>query len=242
MKISKALLARQKLADARSSPFKGYVELTAGNVGLGRFALYELLTFVCGPMPGGLGLLLRRKLYPWLFRQSGRGLVLGRSLVLRHPDSIELGNHVVIDDNSLVDGRAGIRLDDGVIINRNCSLKAKTGPIRVGRRTTIGANSVIVSLTGVEIGEAVIIAGGCHLSAGGYDIDQSDRALLDGGVLSKGPIKIGNDVWVGTGAIILDGINVGDHAVVAAGAVVTSDVPERAVVAGVPAKVLRRRE
>jgi acetyltransferase-like isoleucine patch superfamily enzyme len=242
MKISKALLARQKLADARSSPFKGYVELTAGNVGLGRFALYELLTFVCGPMPGGLGLLLRRKLYPWLFRQSGRGLVLGRSLVLRHPDSIELGNHVVIDDNSLVDGRAGIRLDDGVIINRNCSLKAKTGPIRVGRRTTIGANSVIVSLTGVEIGEAVIIAGGCHLSAGGYDIDQSGRALLDGGVLSKGPIKIGNDVWVGTGAIILDGINVGDHAVVAAGAVVTSDVPERAVVAGVPAKVLRRRE
>ena len=152
MEINKASLARQKLADARSSPFRGYVELTAGNVGLARFALYELLTSVCGPMPGGLGLILRRKLYPRLFKETGRALVVGRSLVLRHPDRIELGDHVVIDDNSLVDGRAGIRLDDDVIINRNCVLKAKTGPIRVGRRTTIGANSVIVSLSGVEIG------------------------------------------------------------------------------------------
>jgi acetyltransferase-like isoleucine patch superfamily enzyme len=242
MKINKALLARQKLAAARSAPFKGYVELTAGNVGLGRFALYELLTCACGPMPGGLGLLLRRRLYPWLFMETGRALVIGRSVVLRHPHRIGLSDHVVIDDNSLVDGRAGIRLDDDVIINCNCALKAKTGPIRVGRRTTLGANSVIVSLTGVEIGEAVIIAAGCHVSAGGYDVDQTGRALLDAGVISKGPIRIGNDVWVGTGAIILDGVTVGDHAVVAAGAVVTRDVPERAIVAGVPATILRNRQ
>jgi hypothetical protein len=108
------------------------MEMTAGDVGLGRFAVYELLTFVCGPMPGGLGLLLRRELYPKLFSKSGRALVLGRSLALRHPNRIELGHGVVIDDNSLVDGRAGVRLDDEVIVNRNCILKAKTGPIQVG--------------------------------------------------------------------------------------------------------------
>jgi acetyltransferase-like isoleucine patch superfamily enzyme len=55
------------------------------------------------------------------------------------------------------------------------------------------------------------------------------------------PVKIGNDVWIGTGAIILDGVNIGDGAIVAAGAVVTKNVPPYAVVGGVPAKVIKYR-
>ncbi len=59
--------------------------------------------------------------------------------------------------------------------------------------------------------------------------------------VSRGPIVIGNDVWVGINAIILDNLRIGDGAIVAAGAVVTGDVPPYAVVAGVPAKVVKYR-
>lgn len=59
--------------------------------------------------------------------------------------------------------------------------------------------------------------------------------------ITKGPIAVGNDVWIGTNALVLSGVSVGDGAVVAAGAVVTHDVPPYAVVAGVPARVIRMR-
>ena len=143
---------REKLSEARASPMRAYVDLTAGaDAGLPRFLLYEFLTFFLGPLPGGLGLLLRKKLYPLLFRRAGGGLVLGRGLTVRHPRNIELGDNVVIDEYSLIDGRgagaAGLRLEDGVVINRNCMIQAKAAPIRLGPRTSIGSNSVIVRLT-----------------------------------------------------------------------------------------------
>ena len=59
--------------------------------------------------------------------------------------------------------------------------------------------------------------------------------------LSKGPIRVGNDVWSGFGSIVLSGVNVGDGAVIAAGAVVTRDVPPFAIVGGVPAKLIAYR-
>ena len=61
------------------------------------------------------------------------------------------------------------------------------------------------------------------------------------GFSEEQPIHIGNDVWIGTRAIILSGVTVGDHSVVGAGAVVTKDVPPYAVVGGVPAKILKMR-
>ena len=120
-------------------------------------------------------------------------------------------------------------------------IQAKAGAIKIGKRTTIGSNSVIISMSGVELGEAVLIAGGCYLSAGAYNIDDADSAIMDQGAYSKGPIIIGDNCWIGTSAVILDGVTIGKGAIIGAGAVVTKDVPAGAIVAGVPAKVIRMR-
>lgn len=243
--IEKGRLFRDKLAEAQTSPFRTYMDLTVGNEGITHFAFYEFITSLFGPLPGGLGFLLRKKFYRRLFRSCGRGLILGRNVVIRHGKRIELRDGVTIDDNSLIDGRGagvgGVVLEEGVIINRNCMIQAKSGPIHFGPRTSIGCNSVIVSTAGVELGEAVLCAGGCYISAGAYHMDDKDAAIMDQGAYSKGPIRIGDRVWIGTGAIILDGVTIGAGAVIGAGSVVTKDIPENAIVAGVPAKVIRIR-
>lgn len=88
---------------------------------------------------------------------------------------------------------------------------------------------------GVVIGNNVRIGPGARLLAAGHEIVAPD--FRDTG----GEIRIGNDCWVGAGALVLPGVTMGDGSVVAAGAVVTRDVPAYAVVAGVPARVIRQR-
>jgi acetyltransferase-like isoleucine patch superfamily enzyme len=244
--IDKDKIIREKLSQAQVSPLRIYMNLTVGSVGLSRFVRYEFLTSLLGPLPGGLGFLLRKKFYPHLFKKTGQGLIIGRNVIIRHPHQIELHNRVTLDDNSLIDGRgageAGIVLEDEVIINRNCLIQAKDGPIRLGAKTTIGSNSVIISMAGVAFGQSVLVAGGCYFSAGAYHMEDSSKAIMDQGVYSKGPLIIGDNAWIGTGAIILDGIKIGPNAVIGAGAVVTKDVPEKAIVAGVPARIIRTRD
>jgi acetyltransferase-like isoleucine patch superfamily enzyme len=243
--IRKDQTTRSTLTQRRSSSLRIYRDMTVGERGFGAFLVYELMTFCLGSLPGGLGLALRTVFYKRLFKAAGKGLVIGRNVTVRHPGRIVMGKNVTIDDNALVDARGAgtgeFRLGDEVIVNRNCMLKAKTGTIRVGSRTNVGSNSLIVSYTGVTIGESVLIAGGCFLNGGGYPVDDTTRPMAEQGVVSAGPITIGNDVWIGTGAIVLDGVTIGDHAVVGAGAVVRRDVAQYDIVAGVPARVLRSR-
>lgn len=243
--IDKSEIIRDKLLRARKSPLKAYRELTAGDVGLAGFIKYELLTSLLGGLPGGAGFLLRKKLYPSLLGETGRGVIIGRNVVLRHPGKIRLGDNVVVDDYCLLDGRGGdpgITLEDGVIINRNCMLQAKTGTIRMGARTTLGSNSVVVSMAGVELGDAVLCAGGVYISAGAYRVDDTERPIMDQEAYSKDPIRIGDHAWIGTGAIILDGVTIGRGAVIGAGAVVTRDIPDYAIAVGSPAKVIKTRK
>ena len=244
--IDKSENIRTKLAAGTASPLTTYRLLTVGETGFFRFLRYELVTSLFGPMPGGLGYYLRKKFYAKLFKRIGRGCIIGRNVVIRHPQNIELGDNVTIDDNCVIDGRGagdeGVVLGDNVLVNRNCLILAKTGPIRLGARSSLGSNSVIVSMAGIEFGEAVLTAGGCYFTAGAYRFDDVDTPIMDQAAFSKGPICIGEKAWIGTGALILDGITVGRGAIVGAGAVVTKPVPDGAIVVGNPARILRNRQ
>lgn len=243
--ISKTKLIRAKLAEGKASPLNLYRSLTVGEKGWGYFIAYEVLTCILGPIPGALGLFLRQKLYAFLFKSMGRGCIIGRNVSIRNPQNMVLGNNVTIDDNCLLDARGsgedGFCLGDEVIINRSCIVLAKTGPIHLGNRTSVGSNGVLVSIDGLTTGEAVLFAGGCCLSGGMYKFDDPYTPIMDQETYSKGPITIGVGAWLGSNALILDGIAVGAGAIIGAGAVVTKDVPQGGVAVGVPARLVRQK-
>jgi acetyltransferase-like isoleucine patch superfamily enzyme len=243
--IDKGMIYRDRIIEGRRSPLRTYRDLTVGDSGYGGLLLYEMLTGLLGPLPGGIGFFLRKIFYPRLFKKTGKGLIIGRNVVIRHPAKIEIGDDVTIDDNCLLDARGagseGVVLEEGVIVNRNCMLQAKSGPIRLGRRTSLGSNSVIVSLSGVEIGEAVLTAGGIYISAGAYNFDDPAAPVMDQGAYSRGPIRIGAKSWIGTCAVVLDGISIGSGAVIGAGSVVTRDISDNCIAVGIPAKVVRSK-
>lgn len=109
--------------------------------------------------------------------------------------------------------------------------------IHLGENFYANFDLVILDVCEVHIGRNCLIAPRVQILAATHPIDPDVRRS---GLESGAPITIGDDVWIGAGAIIHPGVTIGDGAVIGAGAVVTKDVPARSVVAGVPAKVIRQ--
>ena len=111
------------------------------------------------------------------------------------------------------------------------------GNIRLGARCFVNFNCVVLDCADVEIGDRVQIAPAVQIYTATHPLDAAERA---GGRESARPVRVGDDAWIGGGAILLPGVTVGEGAVVAAGAVVARDVPPATLVAGSPARVVRR--
>jgi len=111
--------------------------------------------------------------------------------------------------------------------------------IRLGRRSGLG---VACRVGGpLEIGDDVMMAPGVVILTQNHRFDDLDVPMMDQGYVAGGAVVIEDDVWIGTNAIILPGRRLGKGSIVAAGAVVTKDVPPLAIVGGNPARVLRMR-
>jgi acetyltransferase-like isoleucine patch superfamily enzyme len=231
---------RDVFDDARTSSFGRYRALTFPDGGLILFGLYELVTMFVLPAPGAAGLLLRRKLLRPFFGAFGRNVVIGRNCVFRHPRRIFLEDGVAIDDNCMLDARGcgedGLRIGAGTIIGRGCMIKSKAGAIRIGRNVNLGGRSSFVSHSGITIGSDVGIAGGCFLNGGTFALNEFGKPPSQRQPYTRGPIEVGAGAWIATAVTVLDGVRIGDNAVVSAGSVVTHDVHPRTVVQGNPAK------
>lgn len=243
--LGKDNFIRGRLFQGKPSEVAKYQGLVTGRTGLSALLKYELITNLFGPIPGALGLVLRRRFYKSLFQEVGRGLVIGRNVVVRYPDQIRIGDRVVLDDQSVLDargaGKGGIVIADEVFIGRGAVIQSKYGPISIGEKTNIGGNALLCAMGGVTIGKSVLVAGGCYISGGMYHTERTDLPIAEQGIYTRGPVSIGDGSWIGMGAIILDGVTIGKGCVVAAGAVVTRDLPDDAVAAGVPADIKRIR-
>lgn len=232
---------RARLFNQDRSAFSRYADLALRSFSWPKLIRYELLMLFIGPMPGALGLALRKWLFPSLFRKSGKGVIFGTNLTLRHTDRVTLGDGVAIDRDSLVDARGageiGIVIGDRVIISSGAAIQAKVGHIEIGSDCNIGSRAVIVAQGPIIIEDNVSIAGNAMIAGGRYAI------ALDGARarprFTSGAIRIGRNAKIGMGAIVQDGVTIGENAIVAPGSVVFENVAADAVVWGNPARPVR---
>lgn len=245
--INSIQTVRDRLHFSKKGAVKQYQEISTSSPRFSFFVLYEFFSTVLTPIPGALGIVLRRLIYAFFLGQVGKNLVIGHNVTIRHPEKIRIGHNVVIDDNCLIDAHGcepdNFVIEDNVIINRNCSLQAKNGFLRIGKRTSIGSYTLITSLQGVIFGENVLVGGRCYFSAGTYNFDERiEVPIMDSGLCSKGIILIKDNCYFGAGAMVVGGLAVGCGAVVGAASLVRKSVLDYAVVAGVPAEFIRFRK
>jgi acetyltransferase-like isoleucine patch superfamily enzyme len=107
--------------------------------------------------------------------------------------------------------------------------------LRIGRNVFINQGCRLDDIGGIELGDDVMLGPGVRLISSGHPLDPALRRRQ----VIAAPIVVGRNVWIGAGATILQGVTIGDDAVVAAGAVVTGDVPPAVLVAGVPARIVK---
>ena len=159
------------------------------------------------------------RLFAPLYQHRGRHSVIHHSVRMDTPPyrQFRLGRYSVIES--------------GACINN------AVGDVIIGDYTRIGLHNTIIGP--VNIGHHVNLAQGITVTALNHNFEDSEKRIDEQGV-STTPVVIEDDVWIGANVVILPGVRVGTHSVVAAGAVVTKEVPPHSIVAGIPAKIIKK--
>ena len=123
------------------------------------------------------------------------------------------------------------------VVESYCCITNAVGDVVIGAATRIGIHCTVIGP--VTIGSHVNLAQGITVTALNHNFSDPSLRIDEQGVSTKA-VVIGDDVWIGANAVILPGVTIGSHVVVAAGAVVTKDVPANTLVGGVPAKVIKQ--
>lgn len=112
--------------------------------------------------------------------------------------------------------------------------------IKIGNRCGIGIRNSFACINSIEIGDDVLFAGYVHITDHSHGYEDPQKPIVMQPLISKGGVKIGNQCWLGFACEILSGVTIGEHSIVAARAVVTKDVPAYSIVAGNPARVIKK--
>lgn len=163
---------------------------------------------------------------------------------IHHP-LLKRARHCFIGEEVLIfqDKRGGgVTLGDCVHLHRRCTLQTgQGGSITIGEQTHVQLGCQFSAYLGsIQIGARVEIAPNCAFYPYNHGM-KAGIAVRDQPLSSKGGIVVGDDAWLGYGVIVLDGARIGQGAVIGAGSVVTGDVPDGAIAAGIPATVIKIR-
>jgi acetyltransferase-like isoleucine patch superfamily enzyme len=158
----------------------------------------------------------------WRWRTSGM-LFLGRRLELQ------------------IGRRGEIRFGRFVWIGDGTKIRCHEGVVEIGDKTVLGQECTISAYQRVRIGEQCVIADRAMFIDFDHGVVEVERPIRQQGIYKR-DVEVGSNVWIGYGACILRGVRVGDNSIVGTNSVVTRDVPANAVVAGIPARIIRMRE
>lgn len=175
---------------------------------------------------------IRNRIRKWKYcRVLGsctKDFYIAENVEIQNPQCLFLGKGVGVGANSFI---------GPVTVYRE---KKYSPRIEIGDGTWVGKNCSIAAINRVEIGKHVLFAGFVHITDHSHGFEDISKPVAPQPLTSKGPVIIEDDCWLGFGCEILSGVHIGKHCVVGARAVVTHDVPAYSVVAGNPARIIKR--
>jgi acetyltransferase-like isoleucine patch superfamily enzyme len=169
------------------------------------------------------------------------GSRISMAAYVKGTDGIRLGRKCKVHASASIDATrgGGVVFGDQVTLNRFAYVQGGAGGVRLGNHVEINNYSIVNGTGGIDIGDDTLIGPGVKLIS--YQHGYRGGMTIRSQPVEAKPIRVGRDCWIGANAIVLAGVSIGDGAVVGAGAVVTRDVPPNAIVAGVPAVVIKQR-
>jgi acetyltransferase-like isoleucine patch superfamily enzyme len=220
-----------------------YINRQSTNVA--RYFLEQLLFFLLGWIPTIIGICFRSIFYRLILKMDGV-VAIERNVRMRFANYIHLKNGAYLDEGAYLHAcPEGITIGENTIVMHGAVLHVYNfrnlphAGITIGRDSLVGEYSVIRGQGGVKIGDRVYTSPFTQILAVNHIFSDPNRPFVEQGITAQG-IEVEDDVWLGAGSIITDGVRIGKGSVVAAGAVVTQDVPPHVVVAGIPARVIKQ--
>jgi len=148
----------------------------------------------------------------------------------------------IAPDAVLQIGRSGrVELGRWSWLGHGTKVRCHEGLVSIGAKTVLGQECTISAFQHISIGRECVIADRVMLIDFDHGVVDVERPVREQGIYKR-DVRIGHNVWIGYGACILRGVSVGNNAIIGTNSVVTTDVPDNAVVGGVPARVIRMRE
>jgi acetyltransferase-like isoleucine patch superfamily enzyme len=136
-----------------------------------------------------------------------------------------------------------LEVGEGTLFEPHVWLTAPApGRISIGAGCFLNIGVMVAAVELVEIGDHCMFANGCFVTDGAHRFDDLEKPVPWQGFTTKGPTRIGDNVWCGANVVITSGVTIGERAVIGANSVVTSDIPARTIAAGAPAKPIREIE
>ena len=136
---------------------------------------------------------------------------------------------------------AVVRLGRWSWVGHGTKIRAHEGVVEIGAKTVVGQECTISAFQHVSIGRECVVADRAMFIDFDHGMVEVERPIREQGIYKR-DVRIGHNVWVGYGACFLRGVVVGDNSVIGTSSVVCRDVPENAIVGGVPAKLIRMRD
>ena len=193
-------------------------------------------------------MMIRGRLFSIGNKEISGGIFVGRKVRVLEKKNLSVGEKTRLHEGVYIDALSleGVRIGSGVVIGRSSRMEC-TGSlrnigkgIRIGNRSAFGNDCFFGAAGGIEIGEDVIVGQLVRFHAENHNYADKGRLIKEQGVTHRG-IRIGNNCWIGSGVVFLDGVQLGDGCIVAANAVVAKSFPPDSVIGGVPAKEIKSR-